>query len=307
MKKKIDLFVCTKPLQYLNVLNIPLSDNGNMKILAIVQSFYKSAEFSENVCRVDSHWDKVIPFDTVYRVFWFILWHRVRNLYISSDNGTAIGVLYHLKHFNLYMVEEGAATYLDIYMKKSKIRTVLDKCLGVSACWGHSVFLKGVYVYYPKLYKIKKNVSYDVLPFVCSFMETIRSKSDFFLKISSSDDLSFLQVKDSKILVYVTDWEINEDVKSRMVEEMGNYDKVYIKPHPHIKSDTITNPEGIELIRTNLMMEFVFCKWLDNNNKITVYHEGSSAIFYYNSQFESVDFSPNKDSEYNRFVSKREV
>ena len=42
--KSVDIFICTKPLQYINLCNIP-TDESNSKILIIIDAFYKESEF----------------------------------------------------------------------------------------------------------------------------------------------------------------------------------------------------------------------------------------------------------------------
>ena len=301
--KKIDLFLCTKPLQYLNALNIPYKNNGHDKILLVVGQFYQAESFVENIKKSDDHWDQVLYFKSNLAAYFYIFCHNVKNLYIRYDNGTFIAIMYYIKHYNLYLMEEGAATYLDYYFKKNKVRKFFDDILGASSYLGHSTYLKGAYVYYTEFYKSRKNVKYDVLPFKYGFLEAIESKFDFFLSISQTEDLSFLDISDSRILVYVTDWIINDKIIDLISKDKSLYDKVYIKPHPHILSSQSTFPCGVDLIQTNLMIEFIFYKWLKNNNKITVYHEGTSAVFYYNCLIESIDMSQNRDSEYNQLIA----
>ena len=66
-------------------------------------------------------------------------------------------------------------------------------------------------------------------------------------------------------------------------------------------------PDDIEIIRTNLMIEFMFNKWIENRNQITVFHEGSSSVFYFNNYIKSIDMSDEKDSEYNQFITNHKV
>lgn len=300
---KIDLFYCSKPLQYLNAQNIPFKDNSNKKILLLVRNFYQAKEFFENVKRFDCHWDEVISFKSTLGAFLYIFFHRVKNLYINYDCGTMIGVFYLIKRINIYLLEEGAATYLDYYFKKNKIRRYIDNLLGVGSYLGHSTYLKGAFVYYPDFYKERKKVDYDVMSFNCSFIDAIKNNYDFFIKLSSMKDLYILNIKNSKILVYVTDWIINNNIINLMEEDLGKYDFVFIKPHPHIKSTDIEICSNIKIVKTNLMMEFIIYKWIENNNSITVLHEGTSAIFYFNDYIKSIDMSKNRDSEYNRLIS----
>ena len=48
--KSVDIFICTKPLQYINLCNIP-TDESNSKILIIIDAFYKASEFSKYIAK----------------------------------------------------------------------------------------------------------------------------------------------------------------------------------------------------------------------------------------------------------------
>ena len=46
--KKVDIYICSKPLQYLNICGIPAA-NDNPKVLIICDAFYKAYDFAENI------------------------------------------------------------------------------------------------------------------------------------------------------------------------------------------------------------------------------------------------------------------
>ena len=82
--KSVDIFICTKPLQYINLCNIP-TDESNSKILIIIDAFYKASEFSKYIENNEHQWSKVIflkRINTFYKIldtggyflYCFIMW-----------------------------------------------------------------------------------------------------------------------------------------------------------------------------------------------------------------------------------------
>lgn len=205
--KSVDIFICTKPLQYINLCNIP-TDESNSKILIIIDAFYKASEFSKYIENNEHQWSKVIflkRINTFYKIFryrwlFFVLFYNVDKLYYSLDS-TVIGLLHFIKRFKFFLYEEGAGTY-----RKQRIQNkykAIAKMFGTSEIMGSSKYIKGAFVYYPDYYKSQIAPSCPISRFTLSYRETIRQMAKKFLCLYDLDSQNeeFLKMKDSTILL----------------------------------------------------------------------------------------------------------
>lgn len=306
--KSVDIFICTKPLQYINLCNIP-TDESNSKILIIIDAFYKASEFSKYIENNEHQWSKVIflkRINTFYKIFryrwlFFVLFYNVDKLYYSLDS-TVIGLLHFIKRFKFFLYEEGAGTY-----RKQRIQNkykAIAKMFGTSEIMGFSKYIKGAFVYYPDYYKSQIAPSCPISRFTLSYRETIRQMAKKFLCLYDLDSQNeeFLKMKDSTILLYITDWEIQHSTISQMENLRNEYDYLFIKPHPHIRIKNMPNILGVEVLYTNLIVEIIIDTWLKNNNRVTVLHQDSTAVTPFGNEIKSINVSETPHCEYREII-----
>ena len=111
----LNLFFCSKPLQYFNCLNIVSSLTNSKNILFCSPNFYESSMFYNRVRAFDHYWDDVININSKSDIGQFIDEDTTFNLYVDSDLYTA------LKHFKNYrnlqkicVYEEGIGAYIGV-------------------------------------------------------------------------------------------------------------------------------------------------------------------------------------------------
>ena len=125
-----------------------------------------------------------------------------------------------------------------------------------------------------------------------------------FLTLSGVEDRveELLNISDRKILLYITGWQINQKIIDRKDRERKDFDYTIIKPHPHIRDYSAFENRGLTVFKSNLMVEFLLCLWLKQGNKIFIYHEGSTAVFYFKGIIKAEDLSQVKDDTYHRLI-----
>lgn len=276
---KTDVFVCSKPLQYLNAKNIPHNSN-HKRVLVIMPQFHEGVDFINKVRKYDMDWDVVVCAKTVLDSYKYIFVHHVDNLYMGFDNGTVLGAIIVLKRINFFFFEEGNGMYVEYPYIKSKFKYFIDSLLGVSKYVGHSKYIKEAFVYEVERYKKARSVSYPVRSFEIPILDAIDKYSDLFTLISSDSPIDYMNIVNSNILLYLTEWSVNPLIMSDIKDMKQNYDFVFIKPHPHIL-DFQCDIDNVKIIRSNIMVEFILSRWLKGNNTISIIHSGTSALEYY--------------------------
>ena len=292
---KIDLYICSKPLQYLNICNIPCSESVQQKKFLLVYGvFYDSVNFTNNIRKYDSRWDRVI-FCSSNKWFLYVIRYRVNNLFYSVDS-TLVGLLHFIKRFNFYLYEEGAGTYTQLKIKKRN--RWLAAILGTGIVMGTSKYLKGIFVYHPEYYCEQIHPQCKVFKFKSAFRQIIKEQSNLFLKISQSTFPKNIQVSNSKILLYLTDWDYQITVIERMLKLKKKFDFLFIKPHPQRKKEDMPRFDGIDIIYTSMMVEFLLQFWICNGNEITVMHHNSTAIIPFGGEIQSINLDEKTNESY---------
>lgn len=302
---KTDIYACSKPLQYFNARNIPESFHpGYKRILIIITYFYNADKFVEMVRANDKSWDEVVKVSSVASFYKYLLLHHFNSLIYGYDTSTVLGIIHMLRKYDFYVLEEGIGTYLpsDSGKKKNFIQTLVDNASGISTEWGHTKFVKGAFVYYPNLYKSLRIPKFEPLDFAKPFVDKVREDEKFFMTLCGLLNGELLSIKNGRILLYITEWNFNKDILEKMTQERMKFDYVIVKPHPHITDFSLLDGYNFSIIKTNLMVEFLLSHWLGGNNKITVYHEGSTSIFYYKDFVDAIDLSPNRDNTYHKLI-----
>lgn len=289
MKLKNNVFVCTRPIQYLNLKGIVEKNKKEVNnILFVFANFNKGEEFTQAIKKNENCWNEVYfinsKFDLIKK--FFII--KIYNLYLSNDLGFnyLISVLSFSKH--VYVYEEGWATYMKISEKatfKVSIQKYLYNIFGSGDHIGNSINTDGVIVYNSNLYK--KNFpkySKKVISFKNNFITQIENEQFFFNNLYKyKDEIDF---SNKKILIYATGWQIDQKVLKEIKEIKDEFDFIFLKLHPHIKNNNLKDYFFITL-KQNVMLEFYLQELLKKGNEVTVFHDNSFSVLYFNNQIKT--------------------
>ena len=318
MKK--DVFICTKPLQYFNIRNIPYETyfgNSQKKILLIVDLFQDAAIFANKVQQKDKFWDEII-FVANYNKALLYVWRHfsIKNLFLHCDTGFSVALTCFWRLFNVYTYEEGVGTYglwgwNSPYNKIVKAFTKIGRTiLGNGSYMNDSKWLKGCFLYYPSLfYELRPQSKIKVFKMKEDFVSHLKNNFEYYADLLDFDFHFFDNVVNKKVLLYITTEIPNMDVLNRVSEERNKYDYVFLKLHPHIKG-VIPTENGITVLKNQVMAEILISKLISNKNQLTVYHHNSTSVLYFQNEMDTISFSPQgsygRISEYIKKLDNKE-
>jgi hypothetical protein len=291
MKKKVDMYVCSKPLQYFNVLNLPR--NKSQKNILVIEDKFKDAHaFYESIKMYDKSWSEIHYTHNRAAVFFLCFFkYRVINFYYYLDFLLKASLfLYALPCKNIFIYEEGISAYrTDIFKNTARYKRVLRKLLGMSEYAGHHPRVRGIYVYNKeKYFKIFSAFKHPKKPnpvsFNTSFDQMLEDNLELALQVFQFDaNILFEHVKNKSALLYITSWPLEENFIKNV--NMNEYDYCIIKPHPHIRE--LNYPawwknDKTLIIDSPILAEFIIKILLHRNNRLDIYHHNSSAAMYIN-------------------------
>ncbi len=289
MEKATDIYVCSKPLQYFNIRNIGREAGEARRVLAILGFFVNAPDFYRKVKALDGTWDEVRYFKTQYAFDCYLFIHHARKLFVEVDRSFIYGIFSKLRIFReMYLFEEGFGSYRrDRFDDSTGLKRLINRCTGVGSHMGFSTFLTGQYLYLPALYMRQfPGYAKRLLPFRKPFLEHLREELPYFLRLSDGYE-DFLGLRGRRVGIYLTNHRINEHILREIKAEEGDFDALYVKPHPHIRDLSPFESYGITVIRSNIMIEFLLMLLLENGNRLTLYHENSTAVIWFQGKVES--------------------
>lgn len=287
-----DVYICSKPLQFFNIKNIgEIEGMSRKKVLIIDPRFSNGKSFVELLRRYDNDWDEIISMNGQNHYYDYIKSHKINYLFVENDASFKMTMyMCYAKLFKrvnkLFVFEEGIGTYRnDLHRGLDK---VVRNVIGVGSHYGASFFSDNVILYEPGLYNKKFN-SKKAIPFANTFVEGLK-KNDVLLSMVCDRVPSELEMKNKKILMYISNHTIDNNIILKMVDEKNKYDFICVKPHPHItKFDDI--PDGIFVVKTNILVEFIIYNMLKNGNNLTVWHQASTSLVYFMDMINSHNFT----------------
>lgn len=204
--KKIDTFIVTKPLQYINALNI---DSENEKIILLINSFTGASSFFKQIERKSKYWSEQYFFESVDVALDWVLQHKsnINTLFIDNDRkfqNDSRGRL--LKDLNLTVYEEGIGTYIkNIYKPRRKIVgnlfLLFQSIKGNKNKLGGYKHTKNIIVYYPEFYlKYTGKSNKNILKFKDPFLYHIQNCKELDVFHFSVD---FTDLIDKTVVLYL--------------------------------------------------------------------------------------------------------
>lgn len=285
----LNIFVISKPLQYFNATNILVNEK---KICIIINNFYNAEKVFKGVRESSSYWNDVFFEENWNKAFKNIIERKksIKRIFIDSDFGFRKNlILRKLKDVEIYCYEEGIGNYRPIYNNDiffEKLKFILYKNLGHQNYIGGSKYTKGIYLYNTSLFnEIFPNSNKKILFFSNPFSKHLEEFKDKSIFLSSSALKVLNNIRDTKVLLYLTSWSYDSKIQDRL-QSYHDYVKI-LKLHPHIK-DTSLQTKYYDyydyVINGENLIELIISKLLKVNESVLVMHHGTSALMYFNKQ-----------------------
>jgi hypothetical protein len=296
MKKKANIYICSKPLQYINLTNIDKSFNC-LNILFIENNFINAESFYKIVVEYDKTWDKIFFINNGWiGLITHLIQFKIEKIFYYLDCYLVPSILFNCLIFReLYIYDEGLGTYTHIMHEQTFFKKIINRYLGVPSKPGFHRKVNGIYVYAPKFYlSINENylINRTINSFNLTFQENLKRYAKLF-EVPIKREIEFIyNINNKKIGFYIASWNIDYDFLESINFDI--YDNFYIKTHPHNKkiNTKLYDFKKISVIHSSILVEVILQILLDNENEIDVFHYDSSSMIYF-SQI------PNKFNIYN--------
>ena len=279
MDKCFEAYIVTKPLQYINVLNISSSEP---KVLLLINSFYNSKSFFEIINKNSDYWDDTFFFNSVLDSLKWLIDNKknLKTIYTDSDFNH-IKQFYLLKNYNITVYEEGIGTYRKkLHMPRTfygRFYQFLKVVLGFKNRRGGSRFTKNVIVYYPDFYvsylhEKSKKVSKFKLPLI----EHI-AKLEINKIFQNIPNLNFC--KNKNVVIFISSPNILKSELEFVFNQKS--DVKLLKPHPHIKNNNKEYGKFDFIISNEIPSEILINQLIKIVKKITIISNFSSSTIYF--------------------------
>lgn len=293
-----NVFIVSRPIQYINVLNIPLIDECE-NVLFIINSF-EGAHDLLDFCKKDCLWADVRMFADTYKALEYVILCKPNKckLFTYSDYGLKLHSYFRkLRKADLYLYEEGLATYIPSFSKWDIFKSVLFKVCNMSfranANIGGYPYLRGIFVSNVVLYKtLKPNNKVPVMQFKMNLSNHLIQNQER-CRIFVFDDVEIY--KNPNVLLYVSDWEYDDRIKD-ICSKYHNYYKI-LKPHPHLDRNSLYDSLFDYVINGQFIVEPIIAKLLTHCKNVVIVHNSSSAILQFvgMNNWENINLSSHND------------
>lgn len=282
-----NVFIISKPLQYLNAANI--STRGP-RFLLIVDDFFNAKEVYLALKEKSIYWNKISFFDVWTDAYDWILKNKldIDNLYIDSDHGwTKYSYLKQFDKINIYVYEEGIGNYRKTLNEKNLFgkfkKIIYEYLLGNKVYLGGSKYTKGIYLYDKE--RFNENVlsnKKELLSFSTSFHNHLETFKDREVFLDQSTINLIKKLHNKKVLFYLTSWSYDKKM-DELITDYDDYFKI-LKLHPHIKEIGTYSKEYDFIMEGDNLIELVIIELLKTCEKVVIFHHGTSAIMYFNNE-----------------------
>lgn len=284
---KREIYVASKPLQYFNIRNIVDKEQDSHKTLILLGTFIDSEAFARSVKAYDTVWDEVVFITRKAQEYAYLLSHPCDALYVELDASFILGLLSAMGRFKyMYIYEEGYGSYRrDRWGRAKGLKQWINRQTGVGdRDTGFSRFLTGQYLYLPELYR-QLFPGYDkpLYPFRRPFLEHLRAERELFLRLSDGYE-AVNAIHNRKVGLYLTTHQVNTEILEEILQQKSTFDVLFVKPHPHLRDLSLFEQYHMNLIRSNMMVEYLIACLIDNGNEVTVYHENSTGVIWFQDQ-----------------------
>ena len=295
--RRIVVARCTKPFQYVNLMNIPLPESS-YRILCVGHSFAGSEAFVETLREHDmGTWDRILDFKRSEDIFLFFLaLKKIDFLFTEIDYGLRLAFpMREVKErgCEIGCYEEGASMYCNgeefvlslchpaVYRRpllRAAYRTARRltlRLLGSGTWYGRSKWTSYIYSYYPHAPSLD-DCAGKCRPFTYSLMEQIGRLSHLFPLEREYPEIAAL--RGLNVLIVAIGW--NGEVKLKD-DDLQKYDRIIVKQHPHIVgSAKNSGSDRVLYMYGYIPTEFLASRLLRNGNRTTLRSEMSASLLY---------------------------
>jgi hypothetical protein len=292
-KNDYNLFICSKPIQLLNVLNIVQNSDiiSDSNILFIVRIF-DTEKYKVNILKnLKKYFFEIIFIDT-YDCIPSVIDFKVNNLFIDSDFGAIKYLIENISANTNIVYEEGYGTYRHNYIK-GIILILKYRTKGLATFIGGCDKTNEVFVYSPEMYIRSHNIKSKkyISPFQVSFIQNLKNNHKLF-KNMFDYEITISQLS-GKVLLIAGTYDFDESNIDYEKVILSSFDHIFFKPHPTNSEKIRYNfDKGIPMtvIDSDIPIEFIIYDLNNMGVKITLLHTGSSAGLYLHDYItESID------------------
>ena len=284
--KKNTVYICTKPLQYFNCLNLSATvDRNKSKLtLILIPNFSNSEYVISKIKKLDKSWDDIKEFDTKEKAIFFLKKNQVEEVYVDNDlhsEGALLGKLG--TNVDFYVYEEGVGSYRRFIsnVTNSKIKNALIYILGKAKIFnsihGAGKYTKGIFLYNKKAYDfIHPALSYKSKEFFRDFISNYENNRDILDEIFEIKKINLPSRK--KVAVFLTSNNRNIDFETEFLNNVhvNDYELTIFKSHPNV-SDLYGH---LNCVATqSILAEFIILKLLADSNQVTIYHYNCCLLY----------------------------
>jgi hypothetical protein len=280
-----DIFICSSPVQMLNILNIvqskKISSNNGYLFFLFNKNFNINEAAKNKIIDYYGKFFKNILFVKKQNEVFENINIGVSTLFTYSDVGLERIFIKQFNPSRVVIYEEGYATYHPTfaYSILLKIKYLIK---GFATFIGNSSLTNEVIVHYPRVYSQvhKKGSSTSIAKFNSTFVQTLENNLHEFYDIFDFEAPSLSGVK-NVLMVMLGDSDYNNQLSLKISKEVANYDLLIFKKHPlHDFNSLSIQFSNAMFIESNIPAEYIIYDCNSYNVSIDIYHESSTTAIY---------------------------
>ena len=301
-----DIYICSRPIQLLNILNIAQSGkinsvNGYLMIVGnfIVDKITKS--------KITKHYDylfKGVYFFKSQNEILDSIDFKVERLLTYSDVGEEGLFIRNINPSMVVIYEEGYAAYhlTFAYSILSKIKFKIKK---KSVYIGGSPITDELVIYHPDVYsKIHRmHASSLISSFRWTLNQVLKYNKNQFYDIFNYEKIVFFR-KSTVLLYLLGDPSTTVDFLIDLLKKNNNYDHLLIKKHPGFcysqVADRLNNLENVSFIESNIPVEYIVYDCFISGALLDLYHETSTTAIYMKKYINNIVEIDTKNSNFKK-------
>lgn len=278
----MNLFFCTKPLQYLNCRNLASARLDEENVLVVTPNFHRADLFADNVRKYDDLWSSVILsnktsfFDSGER-------YSGAHVFVDTDLHLELKFLEGQSCRSVSVYEEGLGTYAG---RLTRVTNSWWKDLIIwLACWsglmncvmGQNKITKDIYVHNPEAYRKASGCTRNFpISFPTSFIQNIENNEQLFIKVFNISNFDLPVAK--RVCVFMTsNCRLTNFLESfQLLKSRGEYDHYFFKAHPNVAD--LYPDFSCELAQ--IPAEFLLSRLISNGNFVHTFHYGTATTLY---------------------------
>lgn len=302
------LFTCSKPFQLINLLNLPydFTTPGVKRILLVVGHFSDAAEVAEKIREHCPAFSKVIYFRKRIGILENLLKYKPSRFY-TTDDISKQGLLYSLLVKEVYIYEEGSSNYIDVsafnnqpFVSDSftgRIRKRVFWFFKTGDMLGSNSKTRAVYLYNHSFYAARYPAfGGKAQPFKNDLYEHLSKNKTLILNFFHLPHF-IEEIRLSNVAVYLTNHYLNNKIIEELKRDEKRFDIILIKVHPQLVYKDmevlkVLSKTSFRIIKESFLAEMMFVSLMENKNRVTIFHESSTACLYLkeNERLKTIDF-----------------